>query len=125
VAKKSPKKEKIFALLAEDQTCERCNKPIARHTMTPLGAVMCTDLPANAGLTRWDQHRFTTRAGKPYLSIMEQIGALAGVIEERGLPDAYLPALDRIDDLQWWLRAHMPEGTIPERTKPGAQELYP
>lgn len=85
--------------LFEGQLCHRCKKPIGRHQFTGLGAIRCYDMPANSGLTPWYAHKFVTLDGKPYMSILEQIGALAGLLEERGLPDAYVPAMDSIHHL--------------------------
>lgn len=86
--------------LKEGQLCQRCQKPKSRHQFTRLGAVRCLDLPQSAGLARWNEHRFMTIHDKPYLSIMEQVGQLAGMLEERGLPDAYEPALETLENLR-------------------------
>jgi hypothetical protein len=94
--------------LEPDNRCGRCGRPLDRHGFTNLGAVRCLDLPMNAGLTRWDAHRFLTRAGEPYLSIMEQIGHLAGMVEERGLPDARADAVDLLDRIRRRLLAPTP-----------------
>ena len=56
-------------------------------------------MPQNAGLAPWYAHKFVTLDGKPYFSIMEQIGDLAGTIEERGLPEAFEPAMAEIRHL--------------------------
>lgn len=89
----------IQASLFEGQICQRCKQPIGRHTFTGLGAIKCLDMPANSGLTPWYAHKFVTLDGKPYLSIMEQIGALAGLLEERGLSEAYELTMESIRHL--------------------------
>jgi hypothetical protein len=94
--------------LEPDCRCGRCGKPLGRHSFTNLGAVRCLDLPATYGLARWDEHRFVTRAGEPYLAIMEQIGHLAGMVEERGLPEAREPAVALLDRIRVRLLAPTP-----------------
>jgi hypothetical protein len=94
--------------LEPENRCGRCGKPLDRHGFTELGAVRCLDLPMTAGLTRWDQHRFLTRAGEPYLAIMEQIGHLAGMVESRGLPDAREDAVALLDRIRVRLLAPTP-----------------
>jgi len=86
--------------LAPDQICRRCSQPLDRHASTPLGAIACIEWPHNAGLARWADHGFVTRDGQPYLSLLEQIGALAGLLEERGLPEGREPVLEGLRRLQ-------------------------
>jgi hypothetical protein len=89
------------------QTCKRCGGPRDRHEITPLGAVICLELPRNAGLTPWHLHGFTFKNGKPYLSLLEQVGALAGLLEERGLPEGYDAAAAKITTIQIGLQRLM------------------
>jgi hypothetical protein len=95
-----PRNPYIPADLEPENRCGRCGQPLRRHAFTDLGAVRCLELPMNAGLTRWDQHRFLTRAGEPYLAIMEQVGHLAGLLEERGLSDAREAAVALLDRIR-------------------------
>jgi hypothetical protein len=99
-------------MLAPDQTCNRCQKPAARHEITPLGAVVCLELPRYGGLTPWHSHGFMTKDGLHYLSLMEQIGALAGMLEERGLVEGHDVILERIVALQLWMNLLRPGGSM-------------
>jgi hypothetical protein len=103
------------ATLFEGQLCQRCKKPVGRHKFTGLGAIICMDLSANSGLTPWYAHKFVTLDGKPYMSIMEQIGALAGLLEERGLPDAYEPVMAGIQHLVSRLANRLPQDVKPHK----------
>jgi hypothetical protein len=103
----------LLAVLAEGQTCHYCGRPLADHDLTKLGAVICLQEAIRTCRPRWDQHRLLDREGQPYLSIMEQIGQLAGLIEERGLPDAYEPALENIRRLVARLAGWPPESVRP------------
>ena len=57
--------------------------------------MICGEMPRVNCRPRWDQHKFTNKDGTPYLSIMEQIGTLACLVEEQGL-DAYPAIMDNI-----------------------------
>jgi hypothetical protein len=102
---------KITGLLVEDQHCNRCGRKLDRHEFTPLGAVICLELPRNAGLTPWHVHGFKLKDGLPYQALLEQIGSMAGQLEERGLPEGYNAAMARIDAIQHWMNLLMPAGT--------------
>jgi hypothetical protein len=95
----------VLVGLRDDQTCEACKKPLARHEITNLGAIRCLDRPNNAGLTRWIEHGFKTFDDEPYLSLMEQVGSIAATLEEMGLPKAHKPVLTMLDQFRKRLAA--------------------
>jgi hypothetical protein len=77
-----------FPVLAPGQTCRYCNRPFQdNHRITPLGAVICMHRSSNACRPSWHEHGLLTVDGQHYQSIMEQIGSLACLLEDRG-PDA-------------------------------------
>jgi hypothetical protein len=98
-----------FDTIAPGQVCRICSQPYeGNHDITPLGAVRCLRRAFNAGLVPWWQHGFMTPNGHPYLSLMEQVGAIAVLLEGDGLPDASRVVLRHLAELTARVEARTP-----------------
>ena len=98
-----------FGVMAKGQVCKHCKLSFeGNHKATELQAVVCLHAPSNDCRPRWDQHGLVTVDGRPYLSAMESIGQLAGMLEERGY-EAYSATMDGFRDLVARLSQRPPE----------------
>lgn len=95
--------------IAPGQACKACSLPFEdNHEVTPLGAVRCLRRAFNAGLVPWWQHGLMTPDGHPHISLMEQVGAIAVLLEGDGLPDASRVVLRHLAELTARVEARTP-----------------
>ena len=80
---------RVFVGKARKQVCKRCGAGIERHRLTPLGDVICRNLPKDAGVTRYEQHRFKYSGGSAYRSIRELVDALNKLLKKPDSRDNY------------------------------------
>jgi hypothetical protein len=99
----------LFDKVAPGQTCARCQRPFeGNHELTPLGAVRCLHLPADAGLAPWTHHRLNAAGGSSYLSLVEQVGWISAILEVEGLPAARRPVMRHVHELVRRIEARCP-----------------